>query len=64
MKPNELSNLSKEELEEKLSNFKKDLFDLNFQRRYGKVEKSHLFRQVKKNIARILTVLKERSHEK
>ena len=60
MKARELRNLSREELEEKLGSLKKSLFDLNFQRRYGKVEKPNLFRQAKKDIARILTVLKEK----
>ena len=59
MKAKELRNLTKEELEEKLKELKKNIFDLNFQRRLSKVEKPHMFRQIKRDIARILTVLKE-----
>ena len=63
MKAGELRNLSKEELEEKLDNLKKNLFDLNYQRKYGKVEKPHLFREIKKDIARVLTIMKEKGNE-
>lgn len=64
MKAKDLRNLSKEELFEKLDGLKKSLFDLNSQRRFGKVEKPHLFQEVKKDIARILTVLKEKRSDK
>ena len=64
MKIKELRNFSKEELLERSESLKKDLFELNFQRKYGKIEKPHLFRQYKKEIARILTVLKEKEDEK
>ena len=63
MKLKELRTFSKEELQEKVNTLKKHLFDLNFQRKYGKIEKPHLFREYKKEIARILTILKEKSNE-
>ncbi len=56
--------LSKEEIETKINDLKKDLFDLNFKRRYGKVEKPHLFSQARKDIARMKTVLKEKQNGK
>ncbi len=59
MKASQLRKLSREELETKLKELRKALFDLNFQRKYGKVEKPNLFREYKRDIARILTILKE-----
>ena len=63
MKVKELRNFSSEELKERVESLKKNLFELNFQRKYGKIEKPHLFRQYKKEIARVLTILKEKENE-
>ena len=60
VKAKELKNLSVEELAAKEKQIKKDLFDLNNQRQLGRVEKPASFKQFKKDIARILTVLNER----
>jgi large subunit ribosomal protein L29 len=64
MKLKELRNFSREELTERIETIKKSLFELNFQRKYGKIEKPHLFREHKKEIARIMTILKEKADEK
>lgn len=60
MKIKELQGLSSEELVQKQQAFKKDIFDLNYQRRMGNVEKPSRFRVLKRDIARIMTVLRER----
>ncbi len=60
MKIKELQGLSSEELVQKQQTFKKDIFDLNYQRRMGNVEKPSRFRLLKRDIARIMTVLRER----
>ncbi|MCA9401550.1 MAG: 50S ribosomal protein L29 [Candidatus Omnitrophica bacterium] len=60
MKVKELSELSKEDLEQKEKNLKKQLFELNFQRKMGTVEKPSQFRQCKRDIARIQTIIRER----
>jgi len=60
MKTAELRNLSKEELLEKEKNLKEELFKLNMQRYGGRVEKPHLFSLIKRDIARIQTILNER----
>lgn len=60
MKIKELQGLSSEELVQKQQAFKKDIFDLNYQRRMGNVEKPSRFRVLKRDIARIATVLRER----
>jgi len=60
MKARDLRVLPTEELENKLKELKKQLMELNFQRKTAKVEKPHLFKQIRKDIARILTILNER----
>lgn len=60
MKLKELRELSSQDLLEKEKSFKKELFELNYQRKIGQVEKPSNFRALKRNIARILTILKER----
>ena len=60
MKIKDLTNLNEEELLAKEKQFKKDLFDLESQRQMGRVEKPATFRNLRRDIARILTVLNER----
>jgi len=60
MKPQELSSLSKEELLEKEKGLYAELAKLNTQRYTGNVEKPHKFALVKKDIARIRTILNEK----
>ncbi|MBF0512067.1 MAG: 50S ribosomal protein L29 [Candidatus Omnitrophica bacterium] len=60
MKIKELSNLTDDELISKEKQFKKELFLLESSRQMGRVEKSANFRQLRRDIARILTVLNER----
>ncbi|MDD4979895.1 MAG: 50S ribosomal protein L29 [Candidatus Omnitrophica bacterium] len=57
MKIQDLHNLSKEELLQKEKALKEDLFKLNMQRYGGRVEKPHMFSLIKRDIARIQTVL-------
>ncbi len=60
MKAKELRDLSTEELIQKEKGFKKDLFDLNNMKRLGQVEKPSRFKSIKRDIARIMTIIKER----
>ncbi|MDP3142642.1 MAG: 50S ribosomal protein L29 [Candidatus Omnitrophota bacterium] len=64
MKIKELRDLSKEDLTQKEKTFWEELYNLNYQRRFGRVEKPHRFRQLKKDIARIRTLLKEKEADK
>lgn len=57
MKIQELRNLSKEELFQKEKTLKEELFKLNMQRYGGRVEKPHMFSLLKRDIARIQTLL-------
>ena len=51
-----MTNLTQEELKEKLTSLRKEHFDLRMQAGGGKLDKPHKFREVKKTIARILTL--------
>ncbi len=61
MKVQELRNLTSKELEEKLLDLKKSLLELNYQRKTQTLQKPHLIRATRKDIARVLTILKERN---
>lgn len=63
MKARELRELSPQELRDKLEELRKKLMELNFQRRTAHVEKPHLFREVKREIARILSIIKEKEEK-
>ena len=63
MKIKNLRELSTEELLQKEKTFKKDLFDLNYQRKFGNVETPGRFQVLKRDIARIKTLLKERKND-
>ncbi|MBU1853555.1 MAG: 50S ribosomal protein L29 [Candidatus Omnitrophica bacterium] len=60
MKADELRNLTKQELEQKLDALKKSLFEMRTQASTGRVEKPSKIGQTRRDIARILTVLREK----
>ena len=61
MKPVEVRDLSTDELKDKLLQLKKEQFNLRFQKASGQLEKTARVSAVRKDIARIKTVLGERS---
>jgi large subunit ribosomal protein L29 len=56
----ELRHLDNETLEERLREFKEELFNLRFQSATGQLESHGRLRTVRRDIARIYTVLRER----
>ncbi len=60
MKIKELRELDRETLIQKEKELKKELFELNSQRQQGRVEKPSRFKLLKRDIARVLTLLNER----
>lgn len=60
MKLKELKQLSEQELIQKEKGFKKELYNLNFMKEVGQVEKPGQFRNLRRTIARIQTILRER----
>ena len=61
MKIKDFKDLSEDDLITKEKQLKKDLFDMESHRQMGRVEKPASFRNLRRDIARILTVLNERS---
>ena len=59
MKASELRNKSLGELEETLLELRKEQFNLRMQRGTGQLARPHLMAQVKKDIARVKTVMNE-----
>ncbi|GIO88337.1 50S ribosomal protein L29 [Paenibacillus faecis] len=60
MKANELRNLTTAEIEQKVAGFKEELFNLRFQLATGQLDNPTRIRDVRKEIARAKTVLRER----
>ncbi|MBX5435850.1 MAG: 50S ribosomal protein L29 [Alicyclobacillaceae bacterium] len=60
MKASELRQLSSEEIERRIDQLKDELFNLRFQLATGQLENPMRIRQVRKDIARAKTILKQR----
>ncbi|MCL6454771.1 MAG: 50S ribosomal protein L29 [Alicyclobacillus sp.] len=60
MKASELRVLSTEEIESRVDQLKDELFNLRFQLATGQLENPMRIRQVRKDIARAKTILKQR----
>ena len=60
MKPNEIRELTTAEIEQKVKSLKEELFNLRFQLATGTLENTARIRQVRKAIARMKTVVRER----
>ncbi|MDI6687693.1 MAG: 50S ribosomal protein L29 [Desulfobacterales bacterium] len=59
MKAVEIRALSLEERQRKLVDLKEELFNLNFQHETGQLENPQKMKQIKCDIARIKTIIKE-----
>ena len=62
MKTSELRALTVDDLERKLSETRQELFNLRFQSATGALENPARIQLAKREIARVLTVLNEKSH--
>ncbi|CAM3883979.1 50S ribosomal protein L29 [Alicyclobacillus pomorum] len=60
MKAKELRGLTTEEIESRIDQLKDELFNLRFQLATGQLENPMRIRQVRKDIARAKTILKQR----
>jgi large subunit ribosomal protein L29 len=58
MKIEDVRALTPDQLTEQLTNLKKEQFNLRFQKATGQVEKTHRVGEVRKDIARIKTILR------
>jgi large subunit ribosomal protein L29 len=64
MKAAELRETTVEELRKKEQDLRKELFNLRFQQATGEIENPMRIRAIKKNIAKILTVITEKNKQK
>jgi len=64
MKVTELRQLAKEELQQKLNALHEEKIKLNYQKRVGSLDKPHKFRELRKDIAKIKTILREKANIK
>ena len=63
MKAVEIRELTDAELQQKLHDTEKELFNLRIQQSYGQLEKPSRVRELRRDIARIGTVISERSNK-
>ena len=61
MKAKEIRELTSEQLEAKLKELKEELFNLRFQLAINQLENPHKITAVKKDIARVMTILQEKN---
>ncbi len=61
MKATELRAMTVEQLNAKLAELKKELFNLRFQHAVNQLENPHKLEDVKRDIARVMTVLNEKN---
>jgi large subunit ribosomal protein L29 len=59
----ELRERSVDELNKQLGELEEQLFKLRFQKSTGQIENPQKIREVRKDIARVLTVINERGHQ-
>ena len=60
MKIKEINKLTKDQLHKNLDKFKKDLFNLRFRKTNGQLTNPSKFRETKKTIARISTLINKK----
>ena len=60
MKANEIRELTTAEIEQNVKTLKEELFNLRFQLATGQLENTARLREVRKSIARMKTVVRER----
>lgn len=63
LKASQLRQFSQGELESRLDDLKEELFNLRFQREVGQLEDVNRIRETKRNVARVLQVLREKQLE-
>ena len=61
MKNKEIKKLSVDEIKSKINLFKKDLFNFRFRKINGKLEDTAKVSQIKKDVAKLLTILNQKN---
>jgi len=60
--PNELRNMTVDEIRLKVEALKKDLYGLRTEAKAGRIDKPHKINDARKDIARCLTVIREKEN--
>ena len=63
MKADEVRGLSADQLKDKLADLKKEQFNLRFQKATGQLEKTSRINEVRKDIARVKTIARQKAAE-
>lgn len=63
MKATELRELSRDELEQKVHEFKRKLFNLRFQKVGGELDNTAELAKTRQDIARVMTIVRENARE-
>lgn len=63
MKANEIRNMSSEDLNNKVTELKNELFNLRFRLATGQLDNPSSIKNVKRDIARVKTIIRERELE-
>ena len=63
MKANEIRNMSSEDLNNKVNELKNELFNLRFRLATGQLDNPSSIKSVKRDIARVKTIIRERELE-
>jgi large subunit ribosomal protein L29 len=63
MKAAEIRELTEGELRQRLQDTQKELFNLRVQQSYGQLEKSSRIRELRRDVARINTIISRRRQE-
>ena len=61
MKIKEINKLSKDELKNKMSSLRRDLFNFRFRKVNGQLESTAKVSQIKKDVAKLLTALNQKN---
>ena len=59
MKASEIRDMNIDEMEQKLSDLKEELFNLSFQHEIGQLENPQRMKETRRDIARIKTIIRE-----
>lgn len=59
MKTSEIRKMSKEDILKKITELKSELFDLRMKQATGNLEKPHKINELRKDVARLKTILNE-----
>jgi len=57
----EMQDLNPEDLSQKLQGLKRQMFDLRMQRAEGKLTQPHQLRRARRDVARVMTLLKQKA---